>query len=442
MRNKLKVIASFLGLAALAWLVLTLANSWFPAQSVLDTVWHMLAAATICSVAAVLFLPGLVRGHRRPGGPVSPAELEEAFDATASPIRIISTGYDVLRSNRAFNTLSTTPLHPDTTRKCFEHFPGPLCHTPQCPLAIIAAGEECVETEVESQDACGRQRVFVVMARPLHGPNGRLTGIVESLHDITELRRAQSQLYHSQLLANLGEMTAGIAHEVNNPLGSILLYSELLLAGETSPQTRRDLRVIHDEAKRAARVISDLLTYSRRGNRQVRRIDLNRVLEKVVQMRNYPESVRNIATTTDFQDSPLTVRGDSSQLNQLFMNLVLNAEEALAGQGGGHIVIRSWKDGEWAKVAVSDDGPGIPPDNLKQIFYPFFTTKQPGEGTGLGLSTCYGIATGHRGLIRAENNPAGGATFIVELPLAESSPRQKDGQPDIGAKAPGPGGRG
>jgi signal transduction histidine kinase len=227
------------------------------------------------------------------------------------------------------------------------------------------------------------------------------------------------------LLASLGEMTAGIAHEVNNPLGSILLYSELLMAGSIPRLLKRDLKVIHDEAKRAARIMTDLLTYSRRMGSQGRRLDLHKVLKKVIDMRRYTEMVRNIDITADLHEGPLYVAGNSSQLTQLFMNLMLNAEEALGETKGGNISITTRMDKGWAKISVADNGPGIPQENLKQIFYPFFTTRPTGKGTGLGLSTCYGIVTAHKGLIRAERNEAGGATFVIELPLVKTRKRRK-----------------
>jgi PAS domain S-box-containing protein len=243
--------------------------------------------------------------------------------------------------------------------------------------------------------------------------------------DVTELRKAQEQLQHSQLLASLGEMTAGIAHEVNNPLGSILLYSELLMVGDAPRPLKRDLKVIHDEAKRAARIMTDLLTYSRRMGSQGRRLDLHKIVKKVIEMRRYAQMVRNIKIAVDLHDEPLHVTGNSSQLTQLLMNLMLNAEEALEESNGGSISITTRLDDDWAKISVADNGPGIPQENLQQIFYPFYTTKPTGKGTGLGLSTCYGIVTAHKGLIHAERNEMGGATFVVELPLAKTRKRGK-----------------
>jgi len=346
------------------------------------------------------------------------AELERVFNAAGDGMRVIDRDFNVIRVNEAYADLSGVGKHEAVTRKCYENTGSRLCHTPRCALTRIVGGEEYVEGEVEAECRDGTRTSCILTATPLRGPDGELTGVVETLKDITELRKAQEQLQHSQLLASLGEMTAGIAHEVNNPLGSVLLYSELLMAGDAPAQTRKDLKVIHDEAKRAARIMTDLLTYSRRVKYQVRRLDLHRILSKLLEMRRYTERVHNIVVSTDFAEGPVWIRGDSSHLRQLFMQLMLNAEEAVKESGRGHIRVTTRRDGEWARISVADNGSGIPPENLKQIFYPFFTTKDVGEGTGLGLSTCYGIVTNHNGLIRAENNEAGGATFVVELPLA------------------------
>ncbi len=242
--------------------------------------------------------------------------------------------------------------------------------------------------------------------------------------DVTELKKTQEQLQHSQLLASLGEMTAGIAHEVNNPLGSVLLYSELLLAGEVPPQTKKDLRVIRDEARRASRIMSDLLTYGRRATTSSRRTDVHRVIRKVLDMRRYEQRVVDITVEDDLAAGPLYVKGNVSQLTQLFVNLILNAEEALAEGNGSLIRLSSRIEGDWARISVIDDGTGIPEELLNQVFYPFFTTRHADKGTGLGLSACYGIVTAHNGLISVENNEIGGATLIVELPLDKPRTRR------------------
>ncbi|MFC2071829.1 PAS domain S-box protein [Chloroflexota bacterium] len=292
-------------------------------------------------------------------------------------------------------------------------------------LGKLRAGEITI---MESAHRCKDGTIIPVEANTRRIEYKGGVAFLAVVRDITMRKQLQEQLQHSQLLVSLGEMTAGIAHEVNNPLGSILLYSEMLMQSDVSSQIRKDLKVIHDEAKRAARVMTDLLTYGRRVEHQARRLNVHSVLKKVLGMRQYGERVQNIAVSTNLLDGPLYVRGNSAQLTQVFMNLIMNAEEAFRESNGGNIVITTQIDRERAKVSVADDGSGIPEENLDRVFHPFFTTKQVGEGTGLGLSICYGIVTGHGGLIHAENNEMGGATFTVELPLAEvrrqrSSPR-------------------
>ncbi len=247
---------------------------------------------------------------------------------------------------------------------------------------------------------------------------GQAIGFIGVTRDISERRRMEKQLQQTQLLASLGEMTAGIAHEVNNPLGGILLFSELMMKSNVSRQMKKDLRVIHGEAKRAARIMTDLLTFSLGAISETRRSNLHRIINKVLEMRRYSQSVHNISVSTNLNKTPVYINCDASQLKHALMHLVLNAEEALQAQGSGHIVITTQKYGEWVRISIADDGPGIAEEHLQHVFHPFYTTKQTGDGTGLGLSTCHGIITTHGGLIHAENNRMGGATFTVELPLA------------------------
>ena len=213
-------------------------------------------------------------------------------------------------------------------------------------------------------------------------------------------------------------MTAGIAHEVKNPLGSILLYAELLLKSDIPSASKKDIRIIHDEAKRAARVISSLLNYKKEARFQTRRLNCTRIIRKIIDLRRYEQRIHNIRTFDNLPEKPTYIKGDSSQLTRVFMNLMVNAEEALESRNGGNIIINCEADSRWLRITISDNGEGIPEENLGRVFHPFFTTKKMGEGTGLGLSTCYSIVTAHNGLIRAENNADGGAKFTVELPLA------------------------
>jgi len=340
-------------------------------------------------------------------------------------VRIVSKEGELLYANRAI-----LDLYGFDSIQEFGNTPLSKCYTPESYKEYLVRKEKRLrgepvpsEYEVSIIRKDGEVRHLVVFRDEVIWDGG--VQFQTLYQDVTELRKTQEQLQHSQLLATLGEMTAGIAHEVNNPLGSVLLYSELLMAGDTPVPIKKDLRVIHDEAKRAARIMTDLLTYSRRMGPQGRRTDLHKILKKIIEMRRYAETVRNISIDTDLCDGPLYVTGNSSQFVQLFLNIILNAEEVLEESGGGNIHITTQTNREWARISIADNGPGILQEHLQQVFYPFFTTKPVGKGTGLGLSTCYGIVTSHKGLIRAENNEMGGANFIVELPLAKSRKQKK-----------------
>ncbi len=261
----------------------------------------------------------------------------------------------------------------------------------------------------------GEVRQVEVLVKKTIWDNEEQTAVI--YRDVTEHKQLEEQLRHAQVLASLGEMTAGIAHEVGNPLASILLFSEVAMKGDVSRQTKKDLKSINNEARRAGKLMKDLLAYSRKLEPRKRRVNIHDVIEKVIEMRLYQLKVSDINMTTDLFDGPLFVKGNSSQLTQVLINLILNAEEAIRESEGGNIGITTKVEGEWATVSVTDDGPGIPGEYLDQIFLPFFTTKGIGEGTGLGLSTCYGIISAHNGLISTENNEKGGTTFTIKLPL-------------------------
>jgi PAS domain S-box-containing protein len=237
--------------------------------------------------------------------------------------------------------------------------------------------------------------------------------------DVTKEKELAEQLRHTQLLGSLGQMTAGIAHEVGNPLSSILLYSEAAMKENISRRTKKDLQTIHNEALRAGKLMRDLLAYSRKLETVKRRINLVGIIEKVVDIRRYQLQVQDITVTLAGTENPVFIRGNSNQLAQVFMNLFLNAEEALKSTAGGNIKVEVRPTDNWVSVVVSDDGPNIPKEFLDKIFLPFFTTKKVGEGAGLGLSICYGIITAHGGLISVENYEEGGVVFKIRLPLFE-----------------------
>jgi len=247
---------------------------------------------------------------------------------------------------------------------------------------------------------------------------------------IEELRKAQTLLIQSEKLSALGELIAGVAHELNNPLTAVMGYARLLQGSEgVSERMERDLRKIHLQAQRAARIVRSMLTFARQHTVEQRCIDVNSVIEQVLELRAYQLRVNNIRLVTDLSCEPLEVLADVNQLQQVFLNLINNAQDAIAdAKGSGHLTVTTRRVGAVVRVEFADDGPGIQPENMGRLFSPFFTTKGVGKGTGLGLSICYGIVRQHRGRIWAESEAGAGATFIIELP---ASPRETEARAEM-----------
>jgi len=244
--------------------------------------------------------------------------------------------------------------------------------------------------------------------------------IVCYIRDITERKRTEEQLTVTDRLASIGELAAGIAHELNNPLTSIIGFSQLLLDKDVPADIKDDLRIIHSEARRTAEVVRNLLIFARKHTPVKQMVNINSIIEKVLELRAYEQRVSNIQVITRFASDLPEVVADYFQLQQVFLNIVINAEYFMTeADQRGTLTITTQRTGDIIKASVADDGPGISKENLGHLFDPFFTTKEVGKGTGLGLSICHGIITGHGGKIYAESEPGKGATFIVELPISD-----------------------
>jgi PAS domain S-box-containing protein len=241
--------------------------------------------------------------------------------------------------------------------------------------------------------------------------------------DITGEREMRQRLMESDRLAAVGELVAGVAHEVNNPLSSISAFAQLLLRddGLSSPQ-RDSIEVIRSETTRASYVVKDLLAFARRSEPRREPVDVNSVVERTLRLRSYQFAASRVTVETRLGDDLPAVLGDARQLQQVCLNLVTNAAQAMASRGGGvlTIVTRAESDGREVALEVSDTGPGIPESVRARIFEPFFTTKAEGEGTGLGLSVSYGIVGTHGGTIAIASSSPAGTTFRVTIPALDS----------------------
>jgi two-component system NtrC family sensor kinase len=243
--------------------------------------------------------------------------------------------------------------------------------------------------------------------------------------EITELKQAeerekelQRELYLSSRLASIGELAAGVAHQLNNPLTGVLGFSQRLLKKSTDEESSQDLRKIYGEAERAAKIVQNLLTFARRRQPKKEYSDINNVVQSALELRAYELKTSNIEVTTNLASGLPKIMLDFHQIQEVFLNLILNAEQAMTeANGGGKLAIKTEKNKKYVRCTFSDDGPGIPPENLYNVFDPFFTTKGERGGTGLGLSVCHGIIGEHGGKIYAKSKPRKGATFFVELPI-------------------------
>ncbi len=301
---------------------------------------------------------------------------------------------------------------------------------------IIAGKQSFASLEIRVRHKLGEWRRIRFNFSPLADEKGNIEGVVLSGRDVTDLKRLEEQLIQAEKLAAMGQMLAGVAHELNNPLTAILGVTELLRERQgADDSTKRQLELTHRQARRAARIVQNLLEFSRPASPQKKPVDLNNLLERTLQLHEHSLRRNNIEVDFHLQPDLPGVIGDANQLIQVFLNLITNAEQAIREvRDAGRIQIRAGRYGKQLTITVQDDGVGIRPEALPRIFDPFYTTKRPGGGTGLGLSICMSIIREHGGNIEAEILPAGGSAFTIYLPIASAeSPEAVSAPKESGA---------
>jgi two-component system NtrC family sensor kinase len=260
---------------------------------------------------------------------------------------------------------------------------------------------------------------FSVNLSPMRDEQGNITSIVVVMTDITDSADLRDKLVHAEKMAAVGQLVSGVAHEVNNPLTAILGFADLLMENPEIPESaRKDLRVILLEAQRTKQIVQNLLSFARQMPPQRNAVQLNLILRRTIQLRSYDFNSHGVDVIEHLDDGLPDIIGDAHQLQQVFLNILNNAYDAVHDIGRtARIEIMSTKTGDAVEVSFCDNGYGI--SHPDKIFDPFFTTKEVGKGTGLGLSICYGIVKEHGGEILCHNNADGqGATFIVRFPAA------------------------
>ena len=240
------------------------------------------------------------------------------------------------------------------------------------------------------------------------------------IRDVTDQKMLQEQLIQSEKMSAIGQLVSGVAHELNNPLAGISAFAQLLLSEKRFPPDQRTAaEMIYAEARRASRIVQNLLTFARQHKPERTPTSVNQVLDDTLELRGYELRVRGIDVQRDYDEQVAETMADAHQLQQVFLNLITNAEQAMerAERDQQRLTVRTRRTADIIRIEVEDTGPGIPPNLLERIFNPFFTTKPTGSGTGLGLSISLGIVREHEGRIWAENAPHGGARFVIELPI-------------------------
>jgi signal transduction histidine kinase len=277
-----------------------------------------------------------------------------------------------------------------------------------------------------------RVAIWVEVTAHAEAGEGASVRIEALVRDVSERKRLEDQardLYHQLLqaekLAALGQTISGVAHELNNPLATILTWAERLSqrpAAQLDDQTRRGLETILSESERAAKIVRNLLTFARKRHTTRAMVDVNQIVRETLALRSYEQTLANITIIEALAAGLPLAFADPHQFQQVLLNLIINAEQAMLGANGrGTLILRSWHDldGDAVILEVNDDGPGVPEDVQPRIFDPFFTTKEVGKGTGLGLTVAYAIIQEHGGRITVQSRPGEGASFFVALPVSD-----------------------
>jgi PAS domain S-box-containing protein len=366
-------------------------------------------------------------------------EWERTFDSITDAISIQDRDFRLVRVNKAYADLFGKEPEELKGKVCFELVHGTTCPTPGCPhRRTLETGQP--EREEYYEPHLGTY--LEVNTSPILDRQGAAVGTIHIARNTTKRREMEQQLLLADRLASIGQLVTGVAHELNNPLTTVIGFSQLLIEREVSDDVKRDLGLVHSEAQRAAAIVKNLLTFARKHDAVRQSTRVEDVIENVLKLRAYEEEVGGIKVIRRFAPDLPPIEIDSFQIQQVFFNLIINAEFFMAkAHKKGVLTITVDRADSIIRISFADDGPGISQDNLERLFDPFFTTKEVGKGTGLGLSICHGIVADHGGRIYATSQIGAGATFVVELPVDGNSRKserlpENDGLGEIATGGP------
>jgi len=365
-------------------------------------------------------------------------EWRVIFDAIEEGISIHDVNFNILDVNQSLARILNTKLSDLIGKRCYEvihHLSEPI---KGCPCLQAIETKKFANAEVKIPNLKGEFNIFIY---PLFNAGGGLKGFVHIMRDITEQKRLQDELIQLEKLSGLGELISCVAHELNNPLTSVIGYAQLLKGSkEVSEEIKEDLERLHDEAMRTSCVVQKFLAFARKRKSEKSYVNFNEILRSTIALKSYNSKINNVDIVEDFQADLPSTMADSQQLQQVFLNLLTNAEYAMKeAHGHGRLEIQTRFDLERSLIRISfkDDGFGISEENLSKVFEPFFTTKK--TGTGLGLSVSYRIVQEHGGTISVKSRLGEGTTFTVELPIIDLEekivkPEEKEEEERISGK--------
>ena len=345
----------------------------------------------------------------------------ETIDALIDPLMLVDKDYKIIRSNLAMARVTDLDVTDVVGKTCYKIFANRDTPCPECTMQTAIKNKTSNNWEMQAGE-----RHYEVTSQPLQNSKQEVTGTVQIYHDRTETKSLQDKIVQQEKLASIGLLSSGVAHEINNPLGGILAFAQILLKemDKESPHYK-DIVEIEAATQRCKTIVSSLLEFARhRGATEGDKRSSVSAIGAFKAALNFAKVSFNTNTKVieDYQEDDLIVFGDRNKLIQVFLNLIQNAAHAM--QQGGTLTLTATTEVDeetnrkYGIFGISDTGIGIPQEHIKRIFEPFFTTRQPGDGTGLGLSICYGIIKDHDGTLDVNSILNKGSTFTVKLPLA------------------------
>jgi PAS domain S-box-containing protein len=390
-------------------------------------------------------------------------ELRTVFNGIQDLILVITPDQEIVDANEAFLRQMGYSRWEVVGKKCFEvyHQTNQSCYGEEsgCPLNSVIRNREAANSIRTRTDPFGKTHYMEVSIYPVWEKSGKISRFLEISHDFTErkkqeeenrrrlelmveertreLQETHAKLLHQDKMASLGKLAASVVHEINNPIAGILnlvlLIKRILKEGEENDKGKKSfdryLTLMETETRRISRIVSNLLTFSRQSQMELGTLDVNRLIDRTLLLNDNLLKIHNVQVKMNLDPELPQVVGSADQLQQVFMNMVSNAAEAMDGEENGILSVESWSGGDEGPVYVSfaDTGVGISTGELSKLFDPFYTTKKKGKGVGLGLSVVYGIIKAHKGRISVDSIPGEGARFIIRLPLLPETKTAESG---------------